>query len=105
MTSIARVPESPYERLLDVVDSLASDPDVPVNLETERLLEQLVIEGVADSSIDRELHVGDIVRWLTGFIHGHRALRVDHAEIDPDVELALMRTIVTRWLHPARRDA
>jgi hypothetical protein len=98
-------PEAPYERLLDLTDRLASDPELPVNADTERTLEHLVIAGMADRSIDRELHLLDVVRWLLALVHGRRALRVSHPDIAPDDELALMRVLITRWLHPARRDA
>ncbi|MGA8851817.1 MAG: hypothetical protein WB508_08865 [Aeromicrobium sp.] len=97
--------ESPYERLLDLVDRLASDPDLPINADTERTLEQITIEALADHSIDRELHLRDVVRWLVALVHGHRAVRVSHPEVDGDEEIALMRVLITRWLHPARRDA
>lgn len=98
-------PEAPYERLLDLVDRLASDPELPVNADTERTLEQMAIAGMADRSIDRELHLPDVVRWLVALVHGHRALRVSHPDVDSDDEIALMRVVITRWLHPARRDA
>lgn len=99
------VPEAPYERLLDLVDRLASDPELPVNGDTERILEQIAIAAMADHSIDRELHLPDVVRWLLGLVHGHRMLRISHPRVDADEELALMRVLITRWLHPARRDA
>ncbi len=98
-------PEAPYEQLMDLVDRLASDPALPVNHDTERTLETIVIAAVADDSIDRELHLPDTVRWLMAMVHGHRALRESHPDVDADTELALMRALITRWLHPARPDA
>jgi hypothetical protein len=98
-------PEAPYELLLDLVDRLASDPGLPVNSDTERTLEQIVIAAMADRSIDRELHLPDVVRWVVALVHGHRAVRMSHPDVDPDEELALLRVLMTRWLHPARRDA
>ncbi|MGJ9421460.1 hypothetical protein [Aeromicrobium sp. CF3.5] len=98
-------PEAPYEQLLDLVDRLASDPALPVNHDAERTLETIVIAAIADDSIDRELHLADTVRWLTAMVHGHRALRASHPDVDADTELALMRALITRWLHPARPDA
>lgn len=100
-----QVPEAPYERLLELVDRLATDPDLAIGHDVERTLEQTVIEALADGSVDRELHLPDVVRWLTAVVHGHRALRVDHPQVEGDTELALMRLLITRWLHPARRDA
>lgn len=105
MSAIESAPDAPYERLLDLIDRLASDPVLPVNPDTERTLEQIVIEAIADHSIDRELHLTDVVRWLIAMVHGHRAIRVSHPDVDADEELALMRVLITRWLHPARRDA
>lgn len=98
-------PEAPYEQLLDLVDRLASDPGLPVNGDAERTLESIVISAIADDSIDRELHLADTVRWLMAMVHGHRALRLSHPDVDADTELALMRALITRWLHPARPDA
>ena len=100
-----QVPEAPYERLLELVDRLACDRDVVIGHDVERTLEQLVIEALADGSVDRELHLPDVVRWLTALAHGYRAIRVDHPEVERDTELALLRLLITRWLHPARRDA
>ena len=98
-------PEAPYERLMDLVGRLAADSDAEINPDVERALEQMVIDAMADRSIDRELHLADVVRWLIGFVQAHRALRHGYPEIDADNEQALMRVIITRWLHPARRDA
>lgn len=98
-------PESPYEQLLDLVDRLASQPDLPISHDAERTLETIVIAAIADDSIDGELHLTDTVRWLTAMVHGHRALRESHPDVDADTELALMRALITRWLHPARPDA
>lgn len=105
MTVADQAPEAPYEQLLDLVDRLASDPALPVNHDTERMLESIVIAAIADDSIDRELHLPDTVRWLLAMVHGHRALRQSHPEVDADTEIALMRALITRWLHPARPDA
>lgn len=105
MSISASAPEAPYERLLELLDQLSSDPDLPINADTERILEQFVIDAMADRSIDRELHLPDVVRWLIALVQGHRSIRLSHPEVDPDDELALKRVLITRWLHPARRDA
>ena len=55
-----------------------------------------------DGDVDGELHVDDVARWLAGLTTAHRSVRTNHPEIDPDTELAGLRRIVTRWLHPAR---
>jgi hypothetical protein len=93
---------SAWDRLLDLVDHLATHPVAPPTSELEVTLAALVSEAVVDRSVDRELHVPDTARWLAGLVAGHRAVRDAHPEIDADTDLAVLRLIITRWLHPAR---
>ncbi|GAA3516588.1 hypothetical protein GCM10022234_09760 [Aeromicrobium panaciterrae] len=92
-----------WDQLLDLVDHLAADSEVPLD-ESERTFAALCTEAVAQGSVDSELHVDDTARWLRMMISAHRAERAAHPEIDSDVDVAVLRLIVTRWLHPHRLD-
>jgi uncharacterized membrane protein len=94
--------DSAWDRLLELVEQLATDPSHPLDAEVEEQLSQLAAEAVADHHIDIELHVDDVTRWLTGLVTAHRALRLSHPEVAADTELGNLLRIVTRWLHPAR---
>ena len=94
--------ESAWDRLLELVEHLATDPGVPLDAQTEGRLSHLATEAVADRHIDIELHVPDVTRWLAGLVTAHRALRETHSEVEADTELGNLLRIVTRWLHPAR---
>lgn len=95
---------SAWDQLLDLIDHLAANPEVPVDDESERTFAALCTEAVAQGSVDSELHVDDTARWLRVMISAHRAERAAHPEIDADVDVAALRLIVTRWLHPHRLD-
>ena len=94
--------DSAWDRLLDLIDHLAAAPDRPIGPDLEPAFAELSTQAQADGDIDGELHVDDVARWLTGLVTAHRAVRTAHPEVDPDTDLAGLRRIVTRWLHPAR---
>lgn len=94
--------DSAWDRLLDQLDQLADHPQRPVDDAVEALLAGLAAEAQRDGDIDGELHVADTARWLAGLAAAHRTVRANHPEVDPDTDLADLRRIVTRWLHPAR---
>lgn len=94
--------DSAWDRLLELVEQLATDPARPIDADVERSLAHLGTEAVADRHIDIELHVPDVTRWLVGLVTAHRALRETHSEVEADTELGNLLRIVTRWLHPAR---
>ncbi|MET0822209.1 MAG: hypothetical protein ABWY58_14695 [Aeromicrobium sp.] len=94
--------ESAWDRLLDLVERLAVDPDLPLGAETDAALVDLSTRAIDDRHIDIELRAPDVARWLSGLVTAHRALRDTHADVDADTELGNLLRIVTRWLHPAR---
>ena len=94
--------DSAWDRLLDLVDHLAATPGRSIGPDVEQEFADLASHAQLDGDVDGELHVDDVARWLTGLTTAHRAVRTNHPEIDPDTELAGLRRIVTRWLHPAR---
>ncbi|MFI5426797.1 hypothetical protein [Aeromicrobium sp. UC242_57] len=94
--------ESAWDSLLDLLERLATDSALAIDAQTELRFATLATQAVADGTIDRELHVPDIARWLCGLAVAHRAVRASHPESDPDGDLGPLRVIATRWLHPAR---
>ena len=70
--------ETAWDRLLDLIDHLAGAPDnrLPDDLENQ----------------------------FAGLIEAHRSVRTAHPEIAADDDLAVLRVIVTRWLHPVRAN-
>lgn len=94
--------DSAWDRLLDLIDQLAADPGRPIDPVIEETFASLTTQAVADRDIDTELHVPDVARWLTALVTAHRLVRAAHPEVDPDVDLANIRRIATRWLHPPR---
>jgi hypothetical protein len=94
--------ESAWDRLLDLIDHLANSAELPDNIEV--VFADLCEEAARDGSVDRELHAADTARWLAGLIAAHLAVRAAHPEVAADDDLAVLRVIVTRWLHPARPD-
>ncbi|MET1038539.1 MAG: hypothetical protein ABW075_09705 [Aeromicrobium sp.] len=94
--------DSAWDRLLDLLDHLAADPERPIDHDVEQSFAELGAQARLDGDIDGELHVPDVARWLAGLAAGHRAVRAAHPDIDPETDLADLRRIVTRWLHPAR---
>lgn len=95
--------ETAWDRLLDLIDHLAGNTD-PVPDDIENVFAGLCEEAARDGSVDRELHAADTARWLAGLITAHRSVRAAHPEVAADDDLAVLRVIVTRWLHPARPD-
>ena len=94
--------ESAWDRLVALVEQLATDPGLALDADAEETLAELATEAVSDRHIDSELHVPDVTRWLIGLLTAHRTLRETHSAIDADTELGNLLRIVTRWLHPAR---
>ncbi len=94
--------DSSWDRLLDLIDHLAAQPTQPVDHDIETRLQSLCAESMADGYIDSELDARDSARWLGGLLVAYRTLRESHPHVDPDDELADLRRIATRWLHPAR---
>lgn len=94
--------DTAWDRLLDLIDHLAENPDRPVDDELEHIFAGLCAEATAEGSVDRELRVRDSARWLCGLVVAHRVVRAHHPDADHDADLAVLRTIVTRWLHPVR---
>ncbi|MCW2839733.1 MAG: hypothetical protein JWR55_1216 [Aeromicrobium sp.] len=94
--------DTAWDRLLDLLDHLTSAPGRTPTAELERTFSGLAAEAIAAGDIDTELHVPDVARWLAGLVIAHAAVRTAHPEVDPDADLADLRRIVTRWLHPAR---
>ncbi len=92
-----------WDRLLDLLDHVTNNPDaVPPDL--EQTFAELCVDAIESGEVDRELHVDDTARWLTAMLHAHRAARAAHPEVPADDDLAVLRLIVTRWLHPHRSD-
>jgi hypothetical protein len=96
------VTDTAWDRLLDQLDHLAGNPDLPLSPGVERTFATLCAQAIGDGSVDRELHVEDAARWLAGLIVAHRAVREAHPDLPPDADLGMLRVMVTRWLHPAR---
>jgi hypothetical protein len=94
--------DSAWDRLLDLVDHLAADPERPVDAALEQQIATLGAEARQVGDIDAELDVDGVARWLAGLVVAHRAVRAAHPGIDPDADLGDLRRIITRWLHPAR---
>jgi hypothetical protein len=94
--------ETAWDRLLDLIDHLAGEPDNPLPDDLENQFATLCEEAARDGSVDRELHTSDTARWLAGLLDAHRAIRSAHPDNAADDDLAVLRVIVTRWLHPAR---
>lgn len=94
--------DSAWDTMLDLLERLAMDPDLPVDADTELRFAELAQQAMADDTIDRELHLADVARWLCGLAVAHRVVRGAHPQGGPDGDLGPLRVIVTRWLHPAR---
>jgi hypothetical protein len=94
--------DTAWDRLLDLLDHFAARPELPLGADVEATFAALCWEAVEDGVVDRELHVPDVSRWLTGLVVAHRVVRDTHPHVDADSDLADLRLIVTRWLHPAR---
>ncbi|MRJ75166.1 hypothetical protein GEV29_01305 [Aeromicrobium sp. SMF47] len=94
--------DSAWDRLLDLVDRLATDPTLTIGAENEAEMVPLISAAMEVHDIDSELDVPDVARWLVGLVHAHRAVREAHPEVDPEDDLSDLRVIVTRWLHRAR---
>lgn len=90
---------SAWDDLITAVETWA-ETQTPANAES--ILLPIVEQAMADRSVDRELHAPDVARWLVGLTLGHQALRARVQQVDEDLDLADLRLITTRWLHPAR---
>jgi hypothetical protein len=98
------VTDPAWDRLLDLLERFASNPNLPLVDDVERTFAALCGQAVEEGSVDRELHLQDTSKWLIGLVAAHRVVRQAHPEVPPDHDLAVLRVIVTRWLHPARLD-
>lgn len=94
--------DSAWDTMLDLLERLAMDPDLTIDLGTEQKFAELATQAMVDDTIDRELHAADVARWLCGLALAHRVVRGNHPQGGPDGDLGSLRVIVTRWLHPAR---
>ena len=68
----------------------------------EHTFATLIVEAIEGGDVDGELHVDDTARWLCAMLAAHRATREAHPDVAADDDLAVLRLIVTRWLHPHR---
>lgn len=94
--------DSAWDQLLELIDHLAADATTPVDQQVEQTFTRLTGRAIQERMIDSELHDDDIARWLAGLVTAYRAVRTAHPEVDADTDLADLRRIITRWLHPAR---
>lgn len=104
MSTAGSHPDAAWDRLLDLIDHLAGAPDTDLTGDVERTFAVLCAQGAAEGTVDRELDTAVAARWLTGMLAAHRNVRAAHSEVAADDDLAVLRVIVTRWLHPARVD-
>ena len=98
------MPAEPWDELLDTVDHLAADPESVLDGSVEQTFATLITEAIQGGAVDGELHVDDTARWLCAMLVAHRAARDVHPDVSADDDLAVLRLIVTRWLHPHRLD-
>jgi len=91
---------SAWDELLDLIDHLAGNESPGQSV--ERTFSRLITEAISAGDVDGELHVEDTARWLTAMLSAHRSARAAHPEVAADDDLAVLRLIVTRWLHPQR---
>lgn len=96
--------EEPWDQILDMLDHLAGTADSVPDLAVEATFASLISEAIAEGFVDPELHIDDTARWLTAMLAAHRAARDAHPELSADDDGAVLRLIVTRWLHPHRLD-
>lgn len=94
----------PWDELLNIIDHLAADPEAVLDRSVEQAFAELIARGIESRTVDGELHVDDTARWLCAMLVAHRAARDVHPDVAPDDDLAVLRLIVTRWLHPHRLD-
>jgi len=98
------MPDTAWDQLLDTIDHLAGDPDAVLDRDAERTFAALCTDAIADGSVDGELHVDDTARWLCAMLVAHRSARRAHPRVPADADGAVLRLIITRWLHPHRLD-
>jgi len=96
------MPAEPWDELLDTIDRLARDPSLTLDDAVERRFAALCTNAIEAGEVDRELHVDDTARWLTALLAAHGAAREAHPDVPADDDGAVLRLIVTRWLHPHR---
>ena len=104
MASASYPRESAWDQLFETIDHLAAHTELVLDERVERTFADLCTEAISSGAVDAELHVDDTARWLTALLAAHRAARQAHPELDPDEDGAVLRLIVTRWLHPHRLD-
>ncbi|MDR7085958.1 hypothetical protein J2X11_000797 [Aeromicrobium panaciterrae] len=91
-----------WDEVLDTIDHLAVDPEAVLDGSVEQAFATLILKGIENGTVDGELHVDDTARWLCAILVAHRAARDAHPDVAADDDLAVLRLIVTRWLHPHR---
>lgn len=94
----------PWDQLLDLIDHLAADPDLVLDENVERTFADMCTRAIDAGAADPELHINDTARWLTAMLAAHRVAREAHPEVPADDDGAVLRLIITRWLHPHRLD-
>ncbi|MEO6606443.1 MAG: hypothetical protein ABIN55_12570 [Aeromicrobium sp.] len=98
------MPSESWDQLLDTIDHLAVDDALVLDESVDRTFSTLITDAIAKGDVDSELHVDDTARWLTAMLTAHRSAREAHPDVAADDDLAVLRLIVTRWLHPHRLD-
>lgn len=92
----------PWDELLNTIDHVADDAELVLDEAVERTFAALITEAIAMGDVDGELRVDDTARWLTAMLAAHQSAREAHPDVAADDDLAVLRLIVTRWLHPHR---
>lgn len=102
MCRTLRLMETAWDSLLEQLEQLATHPDASITHDAEQSFARLAEQAMLDGTIDRELHVPDVARWLCGLAVAHRDVRRRNPQAGQDDELGPLLVIATRWLHPAR---
>ncbi len=98
------MPMEPWDQLFDTIDHLAGDPEVVLDQASSESSRSCARRQSDAGTVDRELDVDDTARWLCAMLAAHRAAREAHPELSADGDGAMLRLIVTRWLHPHRSN-
>ena len=94
----------PWDQLLDTIDQFAGHDGPILDEDVESAFAELITEAIATGWVDPELHIDYTARWITALLVAHRNVRDTHPHVPPDADAAVLRLIVTRWLHPHRLD-
>lgn len=90
----------PWDEIHQRVELACAAGQTTAHWETELL--PLIEAAMEDRSIDSELHAEDVARWLSGMVAAYLHVRTRHPNESATRELADLKLILTRWLHPAR---